>query len=363
MSSPLRVLVVGWEPPPVNGMTVATQLLATMTDPDLQVELVLVPSRSRLQGMGRVGTENLVRFVRFVARFLAKRPWRYDLVHLPIAQTPIAILRDLIIGGICVVSRTPFAIHLHGGEYRSTVQNLSPALQGAVRRVMGHAAGAIVLSPVLRDELGWIRADLPLFICRNGVLEASGAATKRVAGTNSLRVGYIGAISRKKGIDVLLAATQDMPRVELVLAGELYEDVACLVHRHPNASHVGWVEGVEKSAFFAGIDVIVLASRFQEGQPMALIEAMSSGVPVVVTDRPHLREMLGDAAFFIPENGAEELREALEELRSFENRKDRGERLQARFREAYTAAAAQGAMASTWRQIVHRQGSLGASDA
>jgi glycosyltransferase involved in cell wall biosynthesis len=56
----------------------------------------------------------------------------------------------------------------------------------------------------------------------------------------------------------------------------------------------------------AAADVFVFPSLF-EAMPMALIEAMNAGMPVVASDIPPLREALGDAGSFAPATNAQAL--------------------------------------------------------
>jgi glycosyltransferase involved in cell wall biosynthesis len=51
-------------------------------------------------------------------------------------------------------------------------------------------------------------------------------------------------------------------------------------------------------------DIFVLSSRF-EGLPVALLEALAAGVPVVASDLPEIREVTGsDAALLVPPGDA-----------------------------------------------------------
>lgn len=111
----------------------------------------------------------------------------------------------------------------------------------------------------------------------------------------------VGRLVAQKGIDILLRAMADVrariPSAELTLVGEgplkseLEEQVQQL--------------GLSRGIHFAGFqsnpypyikraDVFVLSSRY-EGLPLALLEALAVGTPVVATDCPGgVREVLAD---------------------------------------------------------------------
>ncbi len=88
------------------------------------------------------------------------------------------------------------------------------------------------------------------------------------------------------------------------------------MHQPPLAGHVeyrGYVPADEREALFKGAQAFVLPS-FDEGFGIPALEAMSAGVPVVVSNRGALPEVVGDAGLFIDPDDAESLTAALERL-------------------------------------------------
>ncbi len=69
-------------------------------------------------------------------------------------------------------------------------------------------------------------------------------------------------------------------------------------------------------ALYSGAAAFVFASKY-EGFGLPPLEAMASGVPVLVSDRASLPEVVGDAAWLIdperPEDTARRLEEVLED--------------------------------------------------
>ena len=84
----------------------------------------------------------------------------------------------------------------------------------------------------------------------------------------------------------------------------------------PLAGHVeyrGYVPSGDREALFKGAQVFVLPS-FEEGFGIPALEAMSAGVPVVVSNRGALPEVVGDAGLLIDPDDPESLAAALERL-------------------------------------------------
>jgi len=119
------------------------------------------------------------------------------------------------------------------------------------------------------------------------------------------RVVGVGRLTRQKGFDVLVEAARGTD-LEVTLVGD-GEDRALLT----GASLVGWQPDV--GSYLREADIVAIPSRW-EGFGLQAVEAMASGVPIVASDIAPLREVLGDAAVFVPPEDAGALRTALVEL-------------------------------------------------
>jgi glycosyltransferase involved in cell wall biosynthesis len=134
---------------------------------------------------------------------------------------------------------------------------------------------------------------------------------------------------RRKGLDILVdawrrvVAEEPAANVRLVLVGDGAD--AAALQRMLDADPVSGLEWhrayiIDRSLmsrFLHAADVYVMASR-QEGFPVAPLEAMASGLPVVATDAPGLAEIVVDAAkpvgFLVPREEPAALANALSRL-------------------------------------------------
>lgn len=75
----------------------------------------------------------------------------------------------------------------------------------------------------------------------------------------------------------------------------------------------GVVAGTQKAALLAGADVFVLPSIAPEGQPLAILEAMAVGLPVVATPQGAIPDMVveGETGRLIPGGDIGALADAL----------------------------------------------------
>lgn len=91
---------------------------------------------------------------------------------------------------------------------------------------------------------------------------------------------FAGTWSLQKGCDLLGAAVQADPRLHLLHVGEISD---CPFPDHPRCRHLPKVEQSQLAQIYAQVDALVLPSR-QDGFGMVLVQALSSGLPVLCSD-------------------------------------------------------------------------------
>jgi glycosyltransferase involved in cell wall biosynthesis len=100
------------------------------------------------------------------------------------------------------------------------------------------------------------------------------------------RIGTTVRLDRQKGIDVLLGALPLLPGVDLELVGdgperESLERLAATADVADRVRFAGWSE--DARSWLSRWDLFVLPSR-HEGLPLAILDAMLAGLPIVAAD-------------------------------------------------------------------------------
>ena len=152
-------------------------------------------------------------------------------------------------------------------------------------------------------------------------------------------VGTVARLVPQKGVDVLIRAMRDVPGVTLVIVGDgplraELEDLA-----RPSAGRVRFL-GMRDDlpAILPAFDLFALPSRW-EGEPLALLEAMSCGLPCVATATGGARELLGsDRGRLVDIDDADALAAAILDLLAHPESA-----------RAYATAARAMAMERSWR--------------
>lgn len=137
---------------------------------------------------------------------------------------------------------------------------------------------------------------------------------------NKQKLVYMGSFMDYKNVELLIAGLALLPKYELHLMSKIDDHRrAELIALAGNcASRLVFHDGVSEAEYHKAIDsavALVTASR-DEGFGIPLVESMSRGVPVVVSDIPIFREIGGEAASFFDVDSAESFAAAVMALDS-----------------------------------------------
>ena len=213
------------------------------------------------------------------------RALKPDVVHSHGYRTDVVdggMIRRL---GVATVSTA------HGFTTGSWKNRLYEYLQ---RRALRRFDAVIAVSQQLCDALG--RAGVPaarLHFVPNAwsqIVEPLDRAAARVAlglPAGGFVVGWVGRMSREKGLDVLVDALPALGDLQLTVCaigtGSERSAVEARARELAVGERMHWAGLVaEAASYFRAFDVFVLSSR-TEGVPIALLEAIAAEVPVVAT--------------------------------------------------------------------------------
>ncbi len=221
-----------------------------------------------------------------------------DLVH---AHNPKAALLCRIAFG----DRVPILATLHGVA-RKDIGHAATIL----RRTAGHV---VVVSPHVGDQL--IGRGFPaarLTVVENGVPALPSYPRARARTELGIAPGELVALCParlvdQKRHDLLLeawAALDDPPILLLAGDGPNRRRILAAVARHDLGDRVRVLgERTDMPRLMAASDLVVLATDW-EGLPIAVLEALGAGLPVVVSDVSGLARRFGTAVHAVPAGSA-----------------------------------------------------------
>ncbi len=306
-----RVIVVGQAPPPVHGSNVMCQvLLDTLARLGVEHRLIDKGLSARLDEVGRFSLVKLLRVPRFYGRVLREvaRPGRAVAVSM-IAVTPGAYLVDLVALLLLRARGFRIVLYVHGRDYRGRAAN------SRVRRWWYGAGFAlatrtVVLSPSLgADVAPWVPVARRVII-PNCLPVATPYPDRRP--DTPLQVLFLGNLIRLKGplefLEAAALAGAELPGARFVLAGGHIEpDTSAAVAERLQDPRLGGrvvatggVAGEDKRALFAESHIFVFPTRY-DVLPLAVIEAMEAGLPVIASPAGGVPDMVvdGETGFLV----------------------------------------------------------------
>lgn len=214
----------------------------------------------------------------------------------------------------------PAILHLHGAEFAKFRRTECGPMTGRlVDAVLRRTSRIVVLSPAWRSLMGELAPGVPVAVVPNPVVLPAQPWVPRLEGPR--RILFLGRLEERKNVLGLVRAAAalrpEIPDLELVCAGDGdREPVRRLAHALDLPVRLpGWVSGPTKEALFAQADLLCLPS-FDEGLPMAVLEAMAHGLPVVASRVGGLPDLIADGrtGLLVPPGDAAALAEALGSL-------------------------------------------------
>ena len=131
---------------------------------------------------------------------------------------------------------------------------------------------------------------------------------------------YIGALSKHKGIHVLIEAvklTRDIDySMTIVGDGDLRSDIQDLCKKDSRIEFLGFVQGKKKTDVFSKSTCMLLPSVWYDNSPVVIYESFSYGIPVIASSIGGIPELIkhrSNGLLFTP-GSANELAKAMNEL-------------------------------------------------
>lgn len=120
---------------------------------------------------------------------------------------------------------------------------------------------------------------------------------KQVSHSHSNMFLFVGRLSEEKGIEVFCQAIERLIKGDerirgcVVGDGQLKEQ---LKSQYPMIEFVGWKNKSEVWEYMADARALVFPSKWYEGAPLTIVEALSAGLPCVVSDCTSAIELIHD---------------------------------------------------------------------
>jgi glycosyltransferase involved in cell wall biosynthesis len=232
-------------------------------------------------------------------QLVAHRP---DVMHLHTASYG-SFARKSLLAWLARGWGVPVVIHVHGAEFHTFFMRSPRVLRAYIRATLNHAGKVVALGETWACRLAEIAPRASVVVIPNAVRPE--LAVEQPEEGELVRVLFLGQVSDRKGAFALIDAWEQLRRIappgtcaRLVLAGDGAVDRARALVRDLSLSDevrvLGWVAPQHINDVLRQAHVLALPSR-DEGQPMAVLEAMAHGLCVVVSAVGGLPDIVDDS--------------------------------------------------------------------
>lgn len=300
--------------------------------------------KGKLDLQGILGTLKI--YLRLVKALIKHNP---ELVYLLFASSKLAFLRDTL----HILTAKAFGCqvvgHYRGGNFQGFYRGQKKYMQRFIRTVLKKTDSIVVLGRCLAKPFKEIDPNLHVEALYNGLPAEHFAFCKNRHEPETVNLFFMGHLTFAKGFYDLIVVFKRLlekhPAMQLHIAGTPYSrsnaaQIASFLNgdfkqfylrnldrihdeiddlcSSPDKYHVvnhGIVDFNRKLEIFSHTDIFVLPS-YTEGFPISVLEAMFTGVPVVVTNVGALPEVIGDGenGFVVDVGDTSELQNRLETL-------------------------------------------------
>jgi len=278
----------------VSGISSVVRNIIAKLDEHCEFELIQI---GKPDHMGTVAGAWFLLTMLLRGMFLLARNARRSVLHLNLVLYTKAIVRDFAFAVAAKVFGVPVLLHLHGGEF---LNKKAPGLLGRV--ILWHfklADKIILLSNLeVRDFNAFYAGFDEKVSCVYNSVDVALFVRDEHAGTNeNLRVLFAGRLEPMKGVDIFLdVAASAPPQFDFFLAGTgsqlpLVQDA---IDRGVKINYLGVLDSAQIRKFLLEIDVLVVPSRYGEGMPMIIVEALASSVVPIATAMASVPEIVID---------------------------------------------------------------------
>lgn len=280
----MKILMIGNSPKVHGGISAVIRQIREYDWKSEGIRMVFIPTFR-----GGCNTQKLLYFVwaycRIVWTMVVFKP---DIVYMHMSHHG-SFDRKNAVHRLCRMFRIPDIIHLHGSEFVRWYGECSAKKAEKIRKLLRECGCMIVLGQEYNRQIHEIEQASRTVILNNAVI----VPQIHTEWKECLQVLFLGVLIKRKGVSDLLDAIRllkergKLKSVHFVIAGSGPEEEALKKQAEDTSitdavSFVGWIEGEKKMRLLAKSHILVLPS-YNEGLPVAILEAMSYGMPVVAS--------------------------------------------------------------------------------
>lgn len=288
----MRILIIGPFPKPITGNSLANQVVfenLPKCQSNISVDKINTSYSSLEENLGRL---SLVKVMYYLKQYVGIiKIFNCDKLYYTSGQTFYGVLKYLPYLLVAKLLNKEIIVHIHGNFLHTEYESLKGFRESCFRKTLQLCDKGIVLSKSLRRNLTPFLTENKIFELENFVEDFlfEESINKRL---DKLRVIYLSNLMTEKGIfdllDSLKILNENNIEFEAKIAGgidaSVEEEIKQKLNDMPNCvDYLGLVHGLEKKKLLEWGNTFILPTRFDEGQPISILESMAAGNIIIST--------------------------------------------------------------------------------
>lgn len=243
---------------------------------------------------------------------------KFDIAHINTAFNPLSIVRDF---ALVKTANCPILLHIHGGKFLARDFE-NAALKKIAEKMVRAANAVVVLSELEKQIVENLWQGLNIKVLENAVAVEDFPATKKKKKT----IIFLGRLNESKGLNeiievICILKTDNYDFTFRAFGAGEMQDYFIETMRQVLGEKFhfgGIIAGRTKQRELAESDIFLLPSRYGEGLPMAMLEAMAARNIVVVSEMASIGAVIKDNfnGFLIKPKNTSQLIEKMEYILS-----------------------------------------------
>lgn len=215
-----------------------------------------------------------------------------DVMHVHMSHAG-SFTRKYYIYRLCKKYGVPIILHLHSSSFVDFYNESPASKKGKIKRLLSECDCVVALGEEWEQRIKSISPDANVCILNNTIAIPHKCVSEV---EHPVKILYLGVLVKRKGVIDLLKAIKSIKEdgffdthnaiFNIGGTGECEKELKRYSKDNGLDKYInflGWVSGVDKREQLESNHVLVLPS-YGEGLPIAILEAISYGMPVVATD-------------------------------------------------------------------------------
>lgn len=316
----IKVLMIGSDNSVKGGITSVIKQLLEFDWSNENIEMRFLPTYISSNSIKKT-MFFLLAYFKFLYLILTYKP---NIIHIHMSHNG-SFYRKYIVHKTCKLIGKKDIIHLHSSEFKDFYEKGSGKRKKRIREMLHNSNAVFVLGESWERDIKKIQPSTNTIVLNNRIALPNVTAD---LDSEKINIIFLGLLVERKGVIDLLVAILNLKELGILNkysvkfkiggTGPEEENLKYFVKENQLTDYVdflGWVSGDTKKQLLKESQIFVLPS-YNEGLPIAILEAISYGVPIVSTKVGSINEAVYENynGYLILPGNVTELVRGLEEL-------------------------------------------------